>query len=154
MTYFYCWVKSGHNWEAGDLKWVCSSGPLSTPGHWLRYSRDSALAVFVFKSRVNVTSPGPLPSPCLPQILSTSLDPQTSAIVRAGRGGMRRKLTNNIFLQLLCNLSRLAGLDMGTSGQSILTPLLSNSYSLRLFELCYLYPSFPQCRFFWISDFH
>ena len=69
-------------------EWVCSSsGPLSTPGHWLRYSQDSALTVFVFKSRVNVTSPGPLPSPCLPQILSTSLDSQTSAIVRAGRGG-------------------------------------------------------------------
>ena len=58
-----------------------------------------------------------------------------------GRGGMRRKLTNNIFLQLLCNLSGLAGagLDMGTSGQSILTPLLSNSFSLRLFELSYLF---------------
>ena len=93
MTYFYCWVKSGHNWERGRgilSEWTAAAVPaLSTPGHWLGYSSlDSALTVFVFKSRVNVTSLGPsLPSPCLPQILSTSLDSQTSAIVRAGGCG-------------------------------------------------------------------
>lgn len=62
-----------------------------------------------------------------------------------GRGGMRRILTNNIFLQVLCNPSGPGpGWTWGAGGQSILTPLLSSSsYNLKLLELSVGY--LPSC---------
>ena len=83
----------------------------------------------------------PLPLPSSNSL--HSLDSQTSAIVRAG--GMRRILTNNIFLQVPCNPSGPGpGWTSGAGGQSILTPLLSSSsYNLELLELSVGY--LPSC---------